>query len=385
MAMNSERSEKTRDQESYTWVHPVFDHLLALSGTGPDEVNAEFIGRIHFHQLLPLYLRSGHPSLQRVDPGTMLRLVRTSQEQTRYILTMVSRFGPISRRLEQQGVRFALYKGPALSQRIFGDIAFRQFSDIDLIVHADDFSRALDLLVDSGLHSSLPPTPFVKTYLKKSRRDFTLGDARLHLDLHQQIARGPRFYSPPAETWSRLDSFTVYGCSHPLLPLETELVTLSVHASRHGWDHYKLVMDFAGLLQVRPDLDWDQVERLIRRFQARPMFDLGIGLCRSLFADAAPQYRIKTPLRRFRETLNRHLAVLDEGRNYTDMSMLKQFFHLQESRLNQVKMVLFYLGYPRPESPLLRRFDHPAFAGLLPLIHPPYLLYRTLRRKKNDR
>ncbi len=372
--MKSEPSESTLPSAPYAWTRPLFDQLLALG-------RPDFIRRLFHHQLVPLYLRSGHSSLEELDSGSRINLEQFSQANTLCILTMISRFKAVARLLDGQNVRYAVYKGPALSHRLFGDVAVRQFGDIDLLVHPGDFFRTFQLLLDAGFKAKLPASPFIGAYLEQSRRDLTLGDAHLHLDLHQQIARGPRYYGLPEEFWNRLDAMKVYGQSYPTLPLELELVTLAVHASRHGWDHYKLVLDFAGLLLDGRAPDWNLIEGLIQRFQARTMFDLGVSLGRTLFADLAGPYRVRTAP----GDLRRHLAVLNEGRSYTDMSMLRQFFKLQNGSLNRLKMGLFYLAYPRPEDPLLQRFSRPAAARILPLVHPFRSLWRALLRPTGQR
>ncbi len=342
----------------------------------------DFLMRLFFHQLVPLYLRSRHSSLRRLDDTTRMRLEQFSLGNTGQILSMFSRFRSVSQRLTEHGVRFAVYKGPALSQRVFKDIAVRQYGDIDLLIHPDDLFSAFELLLADGMKSSLPANAFIKAYLKHSRRDLTMGDTRLRLDIHQQIARGPRYYVLPDECWDRLDSMTMYRHTVPVLSVETELVILSVHAARHGWDHYKLVLDFAGLLRS-PNLDWQRIDRLVRGFQARSMFDLAVSLCRSLFPDLAETVVPLSHKPSLSANLRHHLTVLDEARPYTDFSMLRQFFRLQDSSFNRLKMALFYLSYPRPEDPILLKFTRAGAVHLMPVIHPPWLLCRTMQKNKD--
>lgn len=378
--MNSPNPAPVPTADTLSWTHSLFDRLLDLSRCpDPRAEQKLFIRLLSEHHLTPLYLRSRHPSLEDVDEEDMSQMLAVSQWNSYRVLSMTSRFRRCTKLLRERGIRYAVYKGPTLSMRLFSDIAARQYSDIDLLIHPRDLFLAFEILTAEGFGSALRPNPFIRAYLEKSRRDLTLGDDCLRLDIHQQIARGPRFYSLPEEIWAALDQIEIYGDRYPVLPVEYELVVLAVHGARHGWDHYKLVLDFAGLLMRNPQMDWDRIDLLVQRFQARTMFDLAISLGRTVLGQLAPNYRIHSPSSRLKSALERHRAVLEEGKNYTDMSMLRQFFRLQNTMQNRIKLALFYLGYPRPEDPLLQKFSRPSALPLLPLIHPASLFLRSLR------
>ncbi len=53
-------------------------------------------------------------------------------------------------------VRAVPYKGPALALQLYGNVALRQFSDLDILVHPRDVLRARDLLLAEG-YAQLPP------------------------------------------------------------------------------------------------------------------------------------------------------------------------------------------------------------------------------------
>lgn len=382
--MNLLRPEKNSPKSALTWTQPLFNHLMTLPA--PDESSdTRHHGLVHQvirHQLLPTYLRSEHPSLEELDEQTKADLIRQSQAGTTRVLTLVSRFRSSVRALDQAGIRYAVYKGPTLAEQAFGDIAARQFGDIDLLIHPRDFITACDILSGIGFQSSLSLTPFVRAYIRKSRRDFTMNQGVLRLDMHQQIARGPSFFALPEGEWSNLKRLPLLNQSVPTLPMEVEKVLLTVHAARHGWDSYKLVLDLAGLFHRAPETDWQRVNALVDHFQARFMFDIGMGLVHRHFPNLAPGFFPKTRSSRLKTALDRHLDRLDHGEPYSDMSMLNQFFRLQNTRFNRARMMLFYLLYPRPEDPILKRFRHGAFIHLMPFISPPYIVVRTLTRHR---
>src|SRR5579863_3082612 len=42
------------------------------------------------------------------------------------------------------------HKGPLLAQAAYGDLALREFTDLDLLIHAADLPRAIAMLADHG-------------------------------------------------------------------------------------------------------------------------------------------------------------------------------------------------------------------------------------------
>ena len=61
------------------------------------------------------------------------------------------------------------FKGPTLAQFAYGDVALREFGDLDLLLQESDFPRARSLLVDQGYrpHYALTP-PQEAAYMRLS-------------------------------------------------------------------------------------------------------------------------------------------------------------------------------------------------------------------------
>src|SRR5690606_22602093 len=65
-------------------------------------------------------------------------------------LMMAHELTETSRRLADAGVRSLAFKGLALSQLAYGTVAYREFSDLDLLISLQDVDRACAVLSDSG-------------------------------------------------------------------------------------------------------------------------------------------------------------------------------------------------------------------------------------------
>ena len=51
---------------------------------------------------------------------------------------------------QQNAIPIAAFKGPVLAHSVYGHISLREFSDLDVIVHEADLSKAEDILIARG-------------------------------------------------------------------------------------------------------------------------------------------------------------------------------------------------------------------------------------------
>jgi hypothetical protein len=96
-----------------------------------------------------------------------------------------------------QGVRFVPFKGPTLAAYAYGNLALRQFVDLDLLLTPADLPRARELLTQQGYRCELALAPAEQdAYLASiGQMPFVKADRTFMVELHAWIA--PRdFYFP---------------------------------------------------------------------------------------------------------------------------------------------------------------------------------------------
>ena len=163
-----------------------------------------------------------------------------------------------SRQLAELTQAFALahipmlpYKGPALSLQLYGDVALRHSSDLDLIVAKRQYSRARAVLLSCGfpprgghsrrqertLFAWLGHAPF-----GAGREDF--------IELHWRFApiQFP-FALDPDTALARATHVTIAGQSIPLMARDDLLVTLAMHGTRHLYERLEWLAGVAVLLR----------------------------------------------------------------------------------------------------------------------------------------
>ena len=160
--------------------------------------------------------------------------------------------------LSAMSIEVMPYKGLALAEIIYRDIALRQSGDIDLLIRRQDLPRVRDAVGELGYtpHLVLSETE-ERAYLKSGYEYAFDGAAGPNL-LEVQWAIQPRFYSidfDMAGLFQRAVTVTVAG--HPMKTPSSEdlLLMLSAHAAKHVWGRLVWLCDIARIMHL-PDLNW---------------------------------------------------------------------------------------------------------------------------------
>jgi hypothetical protein len=174
--------------------------------------------------------------------------------------------------LRAASVPVLVLKGPALSRTIYPDRALRPYSDLDLAVHAGDEERAAAALVAHGFAELPYETGAAQRTLGDHLHDvgtfhrmFAGANGRALIELHQdqlQLGLAPVL---EAERWTRAVPLPSVAGAVMLAP-EDQVVQLSVHAHKHGFNRLIWLKDLDLLLRSRGDvLDWKLIEQVCRR------------------------------------------------------------------------------------------------------------------------
>ena len=178
---------------------------------------------------------------------------------------------------ELGGIRALPYKGPALALRAYGDLALREFSDLDILVARSQVQRARDALCAAGYAREYALEPAIESAYLDS-------PAQYHL-----VVRAPEdgpmvelhWKTDPDFAVERLEDMDWWAATRsmsglPSMPDEDLVLVLCIHGSKHLWANLGWLVDVAELLRSPGDLDW---ERLVARAgELRASRRVGVGL-----------------------------------------------------------------------------------------------------------
>src|SRR3974390_3255465 len=154
------------------------------------------------------------------------------------------------------GIEALPYKGLALAEVAYGDIALRHAGDIDLLIRPRDFPRVRDAVRELGYvpHLALSEAQ-ERAYLKTGYECAFDGVAGPNL-LEVQWAIQPRFYAIDFDMdrlFQRAVTVSVAGRPMKTPSSEDLLLVLSAHAAKHVWGRLVWLCDIARIITpVKP-------------------------------------------------------------------------------------------------------------------------------------
>jgi hypothetical protein len=190
----------------------------------------------------------------------------------------------------EAGIPVLPLKGPVLALQAYGDLALREFDDLDLLVRKRDADAAVRLLGSRGytLHSLFTWLPAEKRIAANCELLF-VGRDGIHLDLSWEVA--PLYFPVHFDAeilWSRLEKARIAQREVPSLSTENLLLFLCVHGAKHAWASLKWICDVAWLLDCSPEIDWQAALSHARRVECERALLLGLALAGELLEAPLP-------------------------------------------------------------------------------------------------
>jgi putative nucleotidyltransferase-like protein len=244
------------------------------------------------HSVTPLLCRQLHAVAgDLLDPALALQLQITTRAQVSRSLAFTGALVTLLDRFQSQRIQAIPYKGPVLAAQAYGNLALRDFGDLDIILRQRDMPTAHDVMIAAGYRPKFPwnfsrgaeasPIPGEYAYRDESRG--------ILVELHTE--RTLRHFPVPPD----LDDLTsrlvpVFVGGHNVLTFSPEdtLVLLCVHGCKDSWEKLLWIADVAELVQAFPRIDWDRCVRLAESLRAQRMLLVGLNLASRIFSVRLP-------------------------------------------------------------------------------------------------
>jgi hypothetical protein len=189
----------------------------------------------------------------------------------------------------QAGIRAIPFKGPVLAYHGYGNLSLRKSGDLDLLIPIQDLPPARQWLVTAGYQVETPlradglPCQPDKYEIRGVHPDGGVVELRWRL-LRQHYSASLGF----DRIWERCRPFDMAGLRVPLLADEDLFLILCIHGAKHFWDRLMWICDLAELARVRPDLDWQSLQRQARALGCERTLALGCLLAVELLGAPLP-------------------------------------------------------------------------------------------------
>lgn len=280
--------------------------LLCCARTQPDEQTAERIRALAAqeldwdclfrlaarHNLSPL-LCWHLKTVAEVPPTIQTRLRNSLSENSRRNLQLSAELLKLLQRFHQQNIRAIPYKGPVLAETVYGNLALREFVDLDVLVNKRDALTARDLLIADGYQPFFQLDASQEAAFLDYQCEHVLSDDRRDVMVEIQWRVVPDYFSFRFDyeaLWQRTQPTTFCNRQIAALSAEDTLLILCVHGSKHLWTRLGWVCDVAEALRhFRQELDWPLLEQRAEQSGSRRMLHLGLFLAQDLLAAELPE------------------------------------------------------------------------------------------------
>ncbi len=308
-------------------------------------------------------------------PSVQIAAIKQAQQQNVLKSLLLSReLIRIVEGLVAAGLSVMPYKGPALAEAAYGDIALRKSGDIDLLIRPEEFSRVKEVVATLGYKPHINFRPVEeRAYLRSGYECAFDGPGGPNL-LEVQWAIEPRFYSIDFNMKALFErGVTVPVAGHPMktLSLEDLILVLSVHAAKHVWGRLIWLSDIARLM-IRHDLNWEWIGLQARQLGIARIVRITLLLAEQLLHASIPPAAEKTLPKdpesfRLADELKSEMAVRPE-RSTASSSYLGFMLRLRERRADQVRSIRRFVFTPGPGE-----------WNAIQLPEPLFFLYRVVR------
>ncbi|WP_413934994.1 nucleotidyltransferase family protein [Nitrospira sp. BLG_1] len=245
-----------------------------------------------YHGVVPLLYKSLSTVMPDLVPAHVLATLRQKAQVGSLLNQSLAKdLVDLCEAFEVRGVPVIPIKGATLAVLAYGDLALRDFTDLDLLIPKQALSEARTIILSQGYER--------KTTNGESRESHT-HEGPYHVfvkkrplsrvDLqwvmaHQHFA----FWLDRPEFWRSRRPVMLKDKPVPGLSSEMLLIVLCVHGSKHAWELLKWVCDVAELLRSQPNLDWDQIVSCASNWRCQRMLYMGLSLAHRLLDAPLPE------------------------------------------------------------------------------------------------
>jgi hypothetical protein len=244
------------------------------------------------HSVSPLLLRHiGAVAHSSELAAQIVRLKDHVRAASVHSLVLTAELIRILKAFAAAGIEAIPYKGPVLAAQAYGDIALREFADVDLVLRQSEIAAADELLVGLGIAPQFPAifAPGKRSPLIPGEYDYRDRERHLTVELHTE--RTLRHFPLPPDLndlAGRFETVSLSGHDVRTFSPEDTLVFLCVHGSKDFWERLGWVADISQVLVSNPDLDWNCVYAFADSVRARRMLHLGLSLADRLIGILLP-------------------------------------------------------------------------------------------------
>lgn len=268
------------------------ERIVHLVGRGPDW--PWLLRMAEWHGLRPLLYRHLNALARAAVPKpAFIELWSGHEINARRNRAMAQELTRIVAALEGRGIAAIPWKGPALAEFLYADVALREFGDLDILVRPAQLLAAKAILESLGYVSHYSLTPAAEAAFLRSAMQYhvvmrhpankTVVELHWKTDLDHPIER-----AADDLWWDGLGRIPLGISEIRCFSTEELLLVLCLHGTKHFWTSLGWLVDVSELLRQHPALDWEWIGARARELACERRLAIGLTLSRRLLGAPLP-------------------------------------------------------------------------------------------------
>ena len=380
---------KKRIAELETKLSSKFEIILwAIREKGNEDSNEKVFENVDWDGVMSLSINHGtlpivYKKISELKTGLipseiLLKFKDVYQKIVRWNLIKSNQLLKVINILMENEIKAIPIKGPVISKQAYGDVGFRMFQDLDLLILPDNFIKAYDVLCKENYEPSIKLSEKKKKLWNQFRRDIEFKNGKTLIDLHQRISQGNSSFDIFKEQFERTEVIEILDQKIDVLSVENTIIYLCINSAKDRWNSLRMVADISFLIRSDPEIEWEVLIKNARSRGILRMILSGLLFMSMITEESLPEIIMKEIHKdnRVKILSEKYLSgAFSEFPEKKDPDIVKSLVKALDSPSRKIKFLLYYFFTPGAAD--LRSLKLPAF------LFPIYFLIRPLRLIKN--
>ncbi|MBL8701346.1 MAG: nucleotidyltransferase family protein [Alphaproteobacteria bacterium] len=194
--------------------------------------------------------------------------------------------------LAEAKIRAVPFKGPLLAEQAYGDIAARQFRDLDFLVPEADIDACFEVLAALDYRGTHDLSPAQTRAFRAYAGEDILFQRERKVAIEPHWAFAPRTLAVDldyAALWRRVRTVRFRGRDILALSAEDTVLALAIHGCKEQWIRLQWICDFVESVRHAGPLDWTGLLARARDAGCLRMLLVALALGRALLGLELPE------------------------------------------------------------------------------------------------
>ncbi len=218
------------------------------------------------------------------------RMRRLLEETAQRNLYMTAEMFRLASGFHAEGMIAVPYKGPLLAAQAYGNLAMRQFTDLDFAIRQRDLPKAAAVLKINGYNAVFGTVaPDEGTHPTHSEYQFVRPAGNVIVEMQTEVTL--RYFPRKLDfdvLEKRLTSVSLAGGETASFSPEDTLILLSVHGAKHFWERLMWIADISELSQATPEIRWVEAFSRSKEMGVSRMLNLALYLAHRMLEAPLP-------------------------------------------------------------------------------------------------